>query len=168
MLKIISMIGNAGFFICLFIIYATKHGIKGIRKYNTSFQLLDMRFHYKKWEVYQTLGALEEAGRNAYLRYIVLDFIFISCFLILMITVSTKVVVWPNVKMILIFLCVLRALFDILENICIILMLTYYPVMIDKWGELCGWFTTFKFIMLYTWLFTLLLIFGIDFRKKIF
>ncbi|MDF2886598.1 MAG: hypothetical protein K0R23_983 [Lacrimispora sp.] len=46
MTRLTKIMGICGFITCLFIMYGTNHGIRGIQLYNRSFRLLDMQFHY--------------------------------------------------------------------------------------------------------------------------
>ncbi len=164
MIKLIRIIGIFGFFICLLVMYLTDHGIRSIQTFNSSFRLLDMRFHYISETVKQTFEQISKGGRIAYQKYLVLDFIFILCFLITMITISDAVPTSPKVKTFVYILCGLRALFDVFENILLLHMLNQYPVFNKTTATICSWFTTFKFIMLYIWLLTIIthtIIFGV-------
>lgn len=149
--KIVKIIGIFGFVACLGIMYLTDHGIRGIKKYDSSFRLLDMRFHYNTETVVRTLKGLNEGGRRAYGKFLCLDFVFIACFLVTMLTVTEAISLPPLVKGILFALCFLRALFDILENTFLLFLLSRYPSVNEVPAFLCSWFTTLKFIMLYLW-----------------
>ena len=152
MVRVIKIIGVLGFITCLLIMYMTNHGIRCIQIFDSDFRLLDMRFHYNSEIVKQTLEQISEGGRRAYQRYLMLDFVFILCFLATMITVSDALPVSRSVKTVLYILCVLRALLDIFENILLLRMLGQYPAFDKAMASLCSWITTFKFIMLYTWM----------------
>lgn len=54
----------------------------------------------------------------------------------------------------LITVCMLRALFDVLENSIFLLVLHNYPAINKIMINLCSNFTSFKFIMLYIWMFS--------------
>ncbi|NTV78102.1 MAG: hypothetical protein HGA25_02895 [Clostridiales bacterium] len=157
MTKIIKIIGIMGFIICLMVMYLTDHGISGIQTYDCSFRLLDMRFHYTSKIVNQTFEQISAGGRIAYQKYLVLDFIFIICFLVVMISISSTVFTSPHVKLFLYTLCGLRALLDVLENILLLRMLRQYPDFDKTLASICSWSTTFKFIMLYIWLLLMIL-----------
>lgn len=149
---IIKVIGVLGFVICLLVMYMTNHGIRGIQMFDRSFRLLDMRFHYSSEMVKQTFEQISEDGRIAYQKYLILDFIFIVCFLITMITISDTALVSPHFRTILYIVCGLRALLDVFENILLLRMLGQYPVFNETLATICSWITTFKFIMFYIWL----------------
>lgn len=151
-MKLIKVIGILGFFICLLIMYKTNHGISGIQAFDRSFRLLDMRFHYSCETVRKTFEQINRGGRAAYQKFLLLDFVFIACFLITMAAVSEALPVSPQLRTFLYILCVLRALLDVFENILLLHMLGQYPVFSKTSATLCSWFTTFKFIMLYLWL----------------
>ncbi|WMJ89344.1 hypothetical protein [Anaerocolumna sp. MB42-C2] len=156
MIKLIRVIGIFGFLICLLVMYMTGHGIRSIQTFDSSFRLLDMRFHYSSETVKQTFEQIQKGGRIAYQKYLVLDFIFILCFLITMVTLSDAVHMSPEIKTFLYILCVLRALFDVFENILLLHMLKQYPVFSKITATICSWFTTLKFVMLYIWLLTII------------
>lgn len=152
MVRIMKLFGLLGFIVCLFIMYATSHGIRGIQRFDRSFRLLDMRFHYSSDIVKQTFEKIDEGGRKAYQSFLLLDFFFIICFLIVMLTITDAVFATPHDRGTIYVLCVLRALFDILENLLLLRMLAKYPVFNETLASICSWFTTLKFIMLYIWL----------------
>lgn len=152
MVRIIKIIGALGFVTCLLVMYLTNHGIRGIQIYAPDFRLLDMRFHYDSETVRQTFEQISEGGRRAYQKYLMLDFVFILCFLAVMITVSDAIPASRSVQTGLYILCVLRALFDVFENILLLRMLGQYPAFDKAMASLCSRITAIKFIMLYTWL----------------
>lgn len=157
MTGIIKIIGVVGLFACLLVMYMTDHGIRGIQKYDPSFRLLDMRFRYSSATVEQTFAQIGREGRTAYKKYLVLDFIFIAFLLVTMITVTDAVYISARVRIILYIICGMRALFDIIENLLLLRLLEQFPSLSQTMAEVCSWFTTFKFIMLYLWLTGLLL-----------
>jgi hypothetical protein len=149
--------------------YMTDHGIRGIQTFDHSFRLLDMCFHYSSETVKQTFEQISEGGRKAYQKYLVLDFIFIVCFLITMITISDAVLVSPHIRTFFYIVCGLRALFDVFENILLLCMLGQYPVFNNTLATICSWFTTFKFIMLYIWLLSISMqavVFGVNSLRR--
>jgi hypothetical protein len=152
MIKIMKLFGLLGFIICLLIMYTTNHGIRDIQRFDRSFRLLDMRFHYNHETVRQTFEQIGEGGRKAYQRFLLLDFIFIICFFIVMLTITDAVFVDSYYRGIIYILCILRALFDISENLLLLHMLAKYPVFNEALASICSWFTTLKFIVLYIWL----------------
>ncbi len=156
-IKVISLIGFLGFLVCLFIMYRTGYGIRGIQVHSPSFRLLDMRFYYNPDTVKQTFEQIGKGGRYAYQRYLVLDFIFILCFLITMITILNFININVQIRTMLCILCGMRALFDVIENLLLIHMLRQYPRFNEFLASACSCFTTFKFIMLYFWLFIILM-----------
>lgn len=151
---VIVIFGVIGFFICLFIMYRTDHGIPGIQKYDSEFRLLDMRFRYTGKDLYNTFERILEEGRKAYKNYLLLDFCFIACFLIVMIAISQKVVTdrYSGLIYILIGLAITRALFDVIENTILIILLNMYSKQNIVVANICSWATTFKFLALYLWL----------------
>ena len=148
----IVFIGIIGFIICLLLMYATDLGERGLRKYDADFKLLDMRFHYTTADVSEAFEKLGEGGRKAYQNYWILDFVFIVCFLIVMLTITDKIAVSGWAIYILIALAIARAGFDIVENSLFLYLSKIYPAHNDSLATICSWTTTCKFISLYVWI----------------
>lgn len=73
--------GTIGFFVCLFLMYGTNHGIPGIRKYDERFRLLDMRFRYNSETLYNTFEQIGVDGMKAYKNYYYLIFVLLHALL---------------------------------------------------------------------------------------
>ena len=152
MRKTTKIIGIVGFVICLIIMYTTDSGIPGIQKYDPNFRLLDMQFHYDAEVVYNTFEKIGDSGREAYQNFLLLDFVFIFCLLITMLVITAKVFSYPRTRTFFVWICVLRALFDILENILLLVMLNSYPLFNNHLATMCSCITTLKFVVLYAWI----------------
>ncbi len=157
MVRFIQTVGIIGFFICLSIMYMTNHGVRGIQKYYPSFQIPDMRFHYSAEQITNDFERIGNAGRTIYQKYLYLDFVFIICFIILMLTISNSLFSRTIIRNFLFAICILRALFDILENSFLLSVLKNYPSINKSVISVCSYFTSFKFIMLYIWIFALII-----------
>lgn len=156
-MKILNVIGITGFLLCLLLMQTTNHGPRGIQKFDPSFRLPDMRFHYSGKSLKPVLERIGEEGRKAYKRFLQLDFIFISCFLITMLTITNAGFVSNPVRILLIITAIMRAVLDVTENALLLHMLNKYPEFNEKTAVICSWSTTVKFIMLYTWLLLLVI-----------
>ena len=156
MLKLIQTLGFILFFLCLFLMYATNIGIRGIRKYDSSFRSPDMKFHYNAETISQAFDRLGENGKNLYRNYIILDFAFIACFLVVMITITNLLFLPGSIRTVLFTICVLRSLFDIIENSLLLLTLKNHPIIDKPFISICSCFTSLKFIMLYLWILALI------------
>lgn len=154
---VIVLLGAIGFIICLFTMYRTNHGIPGIQKYDPEFKLLDMRFRYTAANLYDTFDSILEEGRKAYKNYLMLDFCFIACFLIVMIAITQKVATNSSLRYVLIGTAILRAILDIIENSILISLLNMYTKQSLVLANICSWITTFKFLALYLWMVGLVL-----------
>lgn len=152
-LKTIKYMGFIGFFLILILMYATSWGIPGIRRYDSEFRLLDMRFRYSPEMVRSTLKTIGSAGRSAYCQYLLLDFVFIVCFFIVMNAITDAVIIVPQLKQALSFIILMRALFDGLENTILFILLKRYPDINTTAALICSWATSLKFTMLYVWMF---------------
>ena len=144
--------GIIGFFISLFIMYRTEHGIPGIKKYDSDFRLLDMRFRYNSKILYNTLERIGTNGMKLYRNFLFLDFFFIACFLIVMIFITQKVTEINIIIFTLSGFAISRSIFDVLENISLITLIKMYPSKNNVIANFCSWATTLKFISLYLWL----------------
>jgi len=63
-----------------------------------------------------------------------------------------KVFSYSQARAFFIWICVLRALFDILENILLLVMLNSYPLFNYLLATICCWVTALKFVVLYAWI----------------
>ncbi len=149
MLKAVQMIGAIGFILCLILMNRMEHRVKAVEP---SFRTLDMRFHYSSEEMETTISDIKEEGRRAYGWFLSIDYGFIACFLIVMLTVSGAVFTLPIIRNVFFAVCVCRAVFDIVENTMLLTLLRAYPSFYQPLGAVCPWVTTLKFIMLYAWL----------------
>lgn len=152
MIIVITILGIIGFIICLFLMYRTNHGIPGIQRFDSEFRLLDMRFRYTSEDLYITFERILEEGRTAYRNYLILDYCFIACFLIVMIAISQKVVPNGGLRYALIVFSIVRAILDVTENTILIVLLNNYADQYIVLATVCSWITTFKFIALYLWM----------------
>lgn len=151
-MQIIRYIGTAGFFITFFIMYATKYGIPGIKRFNKEFKTVDMKFYYKKSLFYETLEKIGEEGRKIYFGYFIADFFLLSFTLIVMISITDLLMHDPDVHYIVYLTAGLKALFDIFENCFCLYLLHIYPVKNSILAFLASLATALKFIMFYLWL----------------
>lgn len=152
----IQTIGIVGFFICLAVMYLTDLGVRGIRRYDSSFQSPDMKFYYSVKQVFETFERIGVAGRLIYQKYLILDCLFTLFFLIVMLTITNRLITDPSVGSFLFVVCVLRAAFDLLENSFLLIVLKKYPIINNSIIRWCSCFTTTKFLCLYLWIFVLI------------
>ena len=153
----IQTIGIVGFLICLALMYLTDLGVRGIRRYDSSFHSPDMKFHYSVKQVMETFERIGETGRLIYQKYLILDCLFTLFFLIVMLAITNKLITNPSVGNILFVVCVLRAIFDLLENGFLIKVLKKYPEINKSILKWCSYFTTTKFLCLYLWIAVLII-----------
>ncbi len=151
MKKIICIIGIAGFFVCLLLMYTTDLGENGLRKHDADFEMLDTRFHYTTGDVNEAFEDLGEGGITAYHSFWMLDYVFIACFLVVMIAITNKAAKRGRVRKVLLTFAIARAGFDIIENNLLLHLSNIYPVHNDSLATLCSWVTTSKFAALYLW-----------------
>lgn len=150
MIRFMQTVGIIGFFVCLAIMYFTPYGVRGLREYDPTFEMPDMKFHYSVEHITQALEKIGTDGRNLYQKYLVLDCVFVLCFGTLMLTITGYFFKGLPCN-ILYVVCILRGLFDILENFLLITVLKNFASVNIHLVRLCSYFTTFKFIMLYIW-----------------
>ncbi|MBI4857261.1 MAG: hypothetical protein HY818_11040 [Acetobacterium woodii] len=161
----VTVLGTIGFFASLILMEFTNLGARGIQQYDPSFSLLDMRFRYDANTVYQVFDQIGEQGQQVYKNYLLLDYFFIGCFLIVMLALSFRVTADPLQRNILIVLASARALCDILENIVLIVLINNYPQQNLVLATVCSWSTTIKFVFMFLWIGTLVFVWGMNFVK---
>lgn len=153
----VTILGTIGFFMCLILMEFTSLGVRGIQRYDPGFGLLDMRLRYDANTVYQVFDQIGEQGQKAYKNYLLLDYCFIACFLIVMLALSFRVTADPVQRNILIVLASARALCDILENTLLMVLINNYPQQNLLLATVCSWATTSKFIFMFLWVGMLIL-----------
>lgn len=157
MLTLITILAGALLLGILGLTHFTPIGVKGIKAYWPDFQLFDMQFSYQPTEIHHALTNLNCLGREAYKRYLLIDYIFILCFLFLMLR-GVERLVKENTALygVLFILAILRAFFDIVENTGILRLIRTYPKKNQLLSVICSYSTTLKFICLFSWLLVML------------
>lgn len=143
--------------------------------YSNGLGILDMRFHYDSFDVYQLFNILGDNGRLIYIKNLVIDFVFISSFAIIQGFVLKKVMgkkLLSSKLSVVVNLAYFRGLLDVLENILLFILLLVYPNRLVPLSTVVGYVTTAKFIILLVWMVAvsiliLLRTFKIDNRLKI-
>ncbi|MDO9493003.1 hypothetical protein [Acetobacterium sp.] len=161
----VIVLGTIGFFGCLILMEFTNLGVRGIQQYDPGFSLLDMRLRYDANTIYQVFDQIGEQGQKSYKHYLLLDYCFIACFLIVMLTLSFRVTADPLQRNILIVMAIARALCDILENTLLIVLINNYPQQNMLLATVCSWATTIKFVFMFLWMGMLILAGIINFCK---
>lgn len=157
----IQIVGIIGFFLCLVIMYITPYGVRGIQVYDPEFQLPDMKFHYTAEQITHTFEQIGSEGRASYQKYFILDSVFILCFLIVMVKITYVLFSGSPIRRLLFAVCILGAIFDILENSFMFIILKNYPVINVPMITMCSYFTTIKFLLLYTWILVIIIQLGL-------
>lgn len=150
--SILVIVGTAGFFIILFLMHFTNLGIRGIRSFDEEFQLFDMQLRYEPSRIFTSLEKLGIEGRNAYQSYLIMDYLFILCFLVVMAAITSRLFEKNSFRIVALALAFLRALFDVIENTSLIYLINNYPRESKVIATVCSYATTLKFISLFAWL----------------
>lgn len=124
-----------------------------------------MRLRYDEKTVYQVFDQIGGEGQKAYQHYLLLDYCFITCFLIVMLALSFRIAADPVQRNILILLASARALCDILENTLLMVLINNYPQQNMLLATVCSWSTTIKFIFMFLWLGMLILVWILNFVR---
>jgi hypothetical protein len=124
-----------------------------------------MRLRYDEKTVYQVFDQIGGEGQKAYQHYLLLDYCFIACFLIVMLALSFRITEDPMQRNILICLASARALCDILENTLLMVLINSYPQQNMLLATVCSWSTTIKFIFMFLWLGMLIFIWIFNFVR---
>lgn len=129
-------------------------------KYDSNFKIygvqkLDMGFGYSYKDVYNLFNVLGVDGREIYARYFCIDFVFIASFAF----VQNYILKWAMGNLVLkskwrVLLCIsyFRGLFDILENIIILVLLANFSKNTLWLVAVSSFFTQLKFVVLGIWL----------------
>ncbi len=143
------------FFIFMYlVINGSPYGLAKLREITGGNSILDMEFRgYTVDRAYEILGNLGTEGRNFHMKYILpLDFIFplsYGLFYFVTLTIIAKAI-WQGIGKPWLFgtIGIAATLFDILENIMIIRLLSHYPTHLERVAELANLFTLLKGIFL--------------------
>ena len=123
------------FLISYFLINGDAFGSGYIRQITGGVDILDLYFYYPPQKVYEVLGLLGEAGRNAYLTVNLMDFfypiIYTAFFCISMCLTYTFIYPPESKRNWLLLLPLVTLLADYGENICIRNMLLNYPTQLQ-------------------------------------
>lgn len=119
------------FIALLFLIERGPFGSLRIKELSGGAGILDMRFGYSGAEAYSLLDKIGELGRNTYIRFLGLDFLFTLVYMLLQSLLITSLVAkaklsarWEKLNL----LPLARCLLDIGENLILIFLLMNYPV----------------------------------------
>lgn len=122
---------------------------------------LDMRFGYSPDDTYKIIGGLDTSGRRSYLSFLGLDFgiiVFLSITLLLVIALLLKKLGMDEKWALSYLLPLARGVFDILENIFIMIILLNYPERLNGIAEVGSIMTQLKWIsMIITMVFIIFL-----------
>ena len=117
------------------------------------FRVPDMRIRFTPEVLYQTLTNAGEDGRKALRRFWLLDFGFMAGLTGVMIAVSLNVTEAGSwLFYVMAALAVLRTVFDLLENLSFLSLLSRYPQRDDGLARRASRFTTIKHVLLFIWL----------------
>jgi len=112
---------------------------------------LDMRFGYSSKDAYKVINDLGIMGRSSYLSFLGIDFgiiAFFSISMLLLIAILLKKLKMNDKWTFTYLLPLVRGVFDIFENIFIMLILLKYPKRLDTIAEIGGIMTRFKWIFM--------------------
>lgn len=159
--KLIKLLFYLGSITTLFLMDATYLGQKGLKIYASDFQIFDMKFSYSSECVYSSLGLLPIEGIHHYMRFYIIDFMFIVCFLGVQYDLTNKIIskLKKLSKYKITFLFVfLRATFDVVENLSILSILINYPNKLNTLVTISSFSTSLKFICIIGWVICVILI----------
>lgn len=147
----IKIVAVVVFILALAIMRFTDLGDKGLKPYLGDTGTLDMMFHYSYQYAYDLLDGLGNAGRLIYLRFFVLDAIFILSFAVVLAEIIKFLVrkaalsfKWNRLSLLSYF----RGLFDMLENIFLAATIICFPTGSTVLIRLAGIITTTKWVVL--------------------
>lgn len=112
---------------------------------------LDMRYGgYSLSDIYSRLHDVELAGRQAYVQFLWIDFIFIIVFAILVSLIFSALARKAGLgkKTIVNLLPFLRGILDMIENILILTLISRYPSQLHAVAAVASFVTVSKFVVL--------------------
>lgn len=115
---------------------------------------LDMSFGYTSGELYHSLQLFGNRGRWQLIQYFCLDFIFIFFFAIIQIYILRFVMgegLWRTKLRYLYIISLLRGIFDFIENVLFIVVITRFPIKYIGLVTIMSFITQMKFLLLGTW-----------------
>jgi hypothetical protein len=149
-LTLVLLLASAGFF-WLFNFSALPLSNPELVKLSGREGLLDLMPYYTAQEAYAILGHYGAAGRELYLRFLAADFVFILVytfgFAFLMTRAVRAVCTHGNSWLCLNLLPFGIGIFDSVENLCILKMLSLYPDTAPVVGTLSGISTLCKYVL---------------------
>lgn len=148
---ILGLLGGAGMACLLYLMWYSPKGVPALKKCDPHFSLLDMRFHYSSPELYRQLEALGSDGIVLQRRFWKMDFFFIACFWLVMISISRGQALGTIFYIPLIALASVRAALDALENLLLLSLCAAYPRQRRRRAAFSGFVTSCKFLALYAW-----------------
>ncbi|MEG2206480.1 MAG: hypothetical protein RR065_00095 [Clostridia bacterium] len=159
---VLAVLAAIGLGVCLYVMYATPHGVPGLTALNPQFKSLDMRFFYRAKDVFACFRGVGMPGKQKLLRFWGLDFAFIFCLGAAMTVITHNSVALPMLKVVMQAVVVLRTLLDMTENVLLMRACAAYPTQcLMHTANIAGYVTAAKFIMLGLWLLGLFVSLGI-------
>ncbi|AZV57871.1 hypothetical protein [Clostridium sp. AWRP] len=143
----------------------------GFLIYSNGANVLDMRFGYSASDVFQLFTTLGAEGRSIYVKYLLDDFIFTVVFAIVQNYILKFIMgkaVLNSKWHVLLYIAYLRAFFDVIENIIILILLNSFPSMLLSLITAASSVTRLKFIVYGIWILTvpISLVVRLIMRKK--
>ncbi len=126
--------------------------------YSNGAGTLDMRLSYNGSDIYQLFESLGTGGRKVYIQIWCVDAVFIVCFAL----IQNYLIKWIMGKEMLnskwrfvLSVPYLRALFDLVEDIMLFILLINFPSKFIRLGKISGVITSIKFVWLGIWCFSI-------------
>ncbi len=165
-----ALILTAFFAAALFLINYSGAGVAGLLKITNGANILDFEFGYSSAQANSIVTALGEQGRLFYLTKIIpIDFVFPVTYMLMyagwIARLSKNVLPVKQAKRLLI-LPLLAMLFDWLENIGIIFILTQYPSMPDGAVALASTAGMIKFAFTLCSMVTIVVLFVVSLLRR--
>lgn len=138
------------------------------KTYSEGANMLDMQLGYKADYVHQIFRRLGQEGRLLYIKLLSIDFLFIVSFALVQNYILRRIMSKAMLNSrwrLLLFISYLRGLFDVIENIFILIMLFGFPMEFSRLVIVASFVTTLKFIFFGLWLIAIPLSFFV--RKQI-
>ena len=140
-----------------------------LKNYNNGYGTFDMK-SYDAQKVYTVLSDMEPQGFTIYERYFIGDFLFVIGFGGVHILLSLAAYGWAKsrwIKGVAIGVPIARGIFDVVENVLLLIVLLRYPTQYPEMVKIASMATNMKLAMIKIWIVLFLVGLAIKAGKRI-
>lgn len=142
-----------GFIGSLYLVEIGPFSSRALSEYNNGYGTFDMK-SYDEDVVFSTLNKMQDKGFDISNKYYLGDFIFIVFLFGIQIIITKNIFSWLSIgkiKNIILSLPVLRGIFDVIENILLLIIINSYPERYSRLVMVSSIFTNLKLLFIKIW-----------------